>query len=73
MSELPVTQSDVKTSLKYRLMRHVLVPLVMVWLLGTILSTAISNYFVQQAFDRSLLDDAYMVAGHVKMQTGRVT
>lgn len=73
MSEVSMTQSDVKTSLKYRLMRHVLLPLGLVWLLGTILSTGIANYFVQQAFDRSLLDDAYMVAGHVKLKTGQVS
>jgi len=73
MSEVSMTQSDVKTSLKYRLMRHVLLPLGLVWLLGTMLSTGIANYFVQQAFDRSLLDDAYMVAGHVKLKTGQIS
>jgi two-component system sensor histidine kinase TctE len=72
MSEVSMAQSDVKSSLKYRLMRHVLLPLGLVWLLGTMLSTGIANYFVQQAFDRSLLDDAYMVAGHVKLKMGQV-
>jgi two-component system sensor histidine kinase TctE len=71
--DVPVNSGDVKTSLKFRLMRHVLLPLALVWLLGTMLSTAIANYFVQQAFDRSLLDDAYMVAGHVKLKAGHTT
>lgn len=60
---------QVKSSLKYRLLRHVLWPLVMVWLAGTMLSAGIANYFVQQAYDRSLLDDAYMVASHVKVKS----
>jgi len=56
-----------KPSLRDRLMRHVLVPLAIVWLLGTLLSAGIANYFAQKAFDRSLLDDAYAVAGHVRL------
>ena len=71
MMALPLQTSDVKTSLKSRLMRHVLWPLGLLWLMGTLLSAGIANYFVQQAFDRSLLDDAYMVAGHVKLKTGQ--
>ena len=62
---------EVKSSLKSRLLRHVLWPLGIVWLLGTVLSAGIANYFVQQAYDRSLLDDAYMVASHVKLKTGQ--
>ena len=64
---------EVKSSLKSRLLRHVLWPLGIVWLLGTVLSAGIANYFVQQAFDRSLLDDAYMVASHVKLKAGQST
>ncbi len=60
---------EAKTSLKYRLLRHVLWPLVIVWLIGTMLAAGIANYFVQQAYDRSLLDDAYMVASHVKLKS----
>ncbi len=57
----------VKPSLRDKLMRHVLVPLAFVWLIGTLLSAGIANYFAQKAFDRSLLDDAYAVAGHVRL------
>jgi two-component system sensor histidine kinase TctE len=56
-----------KPSLRDKLMRHVLVPLAIVWLIGTLLSAGIANYFAQKAFDRSLLDDAYAVAGHVRL------
>lgn len=56
-----------KPSLRHKLLRHVLVPLAIVWLTGTLLSAGIANYFAQKAFDRSLLDDAYAVAGHVRL------
>jgi two-component system sensor histidine kinase TctE len=56
-----------KPSLRGKLMGHVLIPLAVVWLIGTLLSAGIANYFAQKAFDRSLLDDAYAVAGHVRM------
>ena len=73
MSNLSNLSQATKSSLQYRLMSHVLWPLGMVWLLGTLLSAGIANYFVQQAFDRSLLDDAYMVASHVKLKSGQST
>ena len=46
-------------SLRARLARHVLVPLALVWLAGTMASVGVANLFTQRAFDRSLLDDAY--------------
>jgi two-component system sensor histidine kinase TctE len=71
MNELPKVDQAAKSSIQKRLMSHVLWPLGLVWLMGTLLSAGIANYFVQQAFDRSLLDDAYMVAGHVKFKSGQ--
>ena len=71
MKDLPPSGQAAKTSIQKRLMSHVLWPLGLVWLMGTLLSAGIANYFVQQAFDRSLLDDAYMVAGHVKLKSGQ--
>jgi len=66
----PLSMSNsAKSSLKHKLLQHVLWPLGLVWLVGTLLSAGIANYFVQQAFDRSLLDDAYMVASHVKLKS----
>ena len=55
-----------KPSLRNRLLRHVLLPLALTWLLGSALVVAVAAYFTQQAFDRSLLDDAYLVASHVR-------
>ena len=55
-----------KPSLRNRLMRHVLLPLAVTWLLGSLLMLAIASYFTQQAYDRALLDDAYLVASHVR-------
>ena len=62
--------SSHKPSLRNRLLRHVLVPLSVVWLLGSVLMVAIASYFAQQAFDRALLDDAYLVASHVRRSGG---
>lgn len=55
-----------KPSLRNRLLRHVLVPLATTWLLGSALVVGIASYFAQQAFDRALLDDAYLVASNVR-------
>ena len=44
--------------------------LAVTWLLGAALVVGIASYFAQQAFDRALLDDAYLVASHVRRVTG---
>ena len=64
-----MTHAPRKPSLRNRLMRHVLVPLAVTWLVGSALVMGIASYFTQQAFDRSLLDDAYLVASHVRRTT----
>ena len=56
-----------KPSLRSRLVRHVVLPLVLTWALGTAVALAVASYFAGQAFDRSLLDDAYAVAANVRM------
>jgi len=53
--------------LSSRLMRHVLLPLALTWMLGTGIAIAVASYFTQQAYDRALADDAYLVASHVKL------
>jgi two-component system sensor histidine kinase TctE len=58
-----------KPTLRNRLMRHVLLPLALTWLLGSLLMLTIASYFTQQAYDRALLDDAYLVASHVRQKT----
>ncbi len=57
-----------KPSLRARVLRNVLMPLALTWLAGTVVTLAVANSFMQQAFDRSLLDDAYVVAANVKRQ-----
>lgn len=57
-----------KPSLRSRVTRHVVLPLVLMWALGTAVALSVANYFAGQAFDRSLLDDAYAVAAN--MRTG---
>ena len=53
-------------SLRTRLLRHVLGPLALTWLVGTVASALLANSFTQRAFDRSLLDDAYAIAANVR-------
>ena len=64
--------TEPRPSLRTRLARHVLVPLVLSTALGTVVATAIAEHFAAQAFDRSLLDDAYALASHVRDEGGRL-
>ena len=41
-------------------------PLVVTWALGTLTALGLASFFVGQAWDRSLLDDAYAVASRVR-------
>lgn len=60
-------------TLRQRLLQHVLTPLFLVWCLGTALTVSIAHYFTLQAFDRALLDDAYALSAHVRLQNGEPT
>jgi two-component system sensor histidine kinase TctE len=62
-----------KPSLRSRLARHVLVPLALTWGLGSIVVLMVGKHFAAQAFDRSLLDDAYALAAHVRYDGNRLT
>jgi signal transduction histidine kinase len=57
-----------KPSLRARLGRHVLLPLAATWGLGSIVVLTVGGHFAAQAFDRSLLDDAYALAAHVHQE-----
>lgn len=61
----PVTPASNKPSLRSRLARHVVLPLVLMWALGTAVALSVAGYFAGQAFDRSLLDDAYALAANM--------
>ena len=58
-----------KPSLRSRVIKHVVLPLVVLWALGTAVALGVANYFAGQAFDRSLLDDAYAVAANVRVDS----
>jgi two-component system sensor histidine kinase TctE len=62
-----VTGSTLKPSLRSRIARHVVLPLILMWGLGTAVALSVANYFAGQAFDRALLDDAYAVAANVRI------
>lgn len=55
-------------TLGQRLLRHVLVPLAVTWVAGTFGSVAVAQLFAERAFDRVLLDDAYLLATHVRRE-----
>jgi two-component system sensor histidine kinase TctE len=59
-------------TLGQRLLRTVLLPLAVTWIAGTVVSFAVAQYFAERAFDRSLLDDAYLLAAHVHLDGGRL-
>jgi len=59
-------------TLRQRLLRTVLLPLALAWIAGTVVSFAVAQYFAQRAFDRSLLDDAYLLASHAHLQGGKL-
>jgi len=59
-------------TLRDRLLRNVLLPLAAAWLLGTLMVVGIAGLFTQRAFDRSLLDDAYLLASNVHLAEGRL-
>ena len=52
-------------SLRTRLGWHVMLPLALTWLLGTAVVILVAREFTEQAFDRSLLDDAYALSANV--------
>ena len=58
-------------SLTARVLRGVLLPLALTWLLGSALSLTVANYFTGQAFDRAMLDDAYSVSANVRAGSAR--
>jgi two-component system sensor histidine kinase TctE len=73
MNNLETLKPLRKPSLRGRVVKHVILPLALTWLAGTLVTVGVANYFVQRAFDRSLLDDAYSVAANVKGEAGSLT
>ena len=67
-----VLMSPRKPSLNARLVVHVMLPLIVTWAIGAAVTVTVANVFTQQAFDRSLLDDAYLLASRVALRDGRL-
>lgn len=59
-------------SLRFRLLRHVLLPLAVTWLVGTWVSVRVASEFTERAFDRSIIDDAYAVAANLRQSPAGV-
>jgi two-component system sensor histidine kinase TctE len=57
-----------RPSLRENVLRHVLLWLGLAWLLGSVVTLAVGQWFTQRAFDRSLLDDAYLLASKVQLE-----
>ena len=55
-------------SLGTRVLRDVMVPLGLTWVAGALVALLVAQFFNEKAFDRSLLDDAYVLASNVKME-----
>ena len=55
-----------------RVLRHVLVPLALTWIAGAVLALAVAHFFTQNAFDRSLLADAYLLGSNVRQDRDTV-
>lgn len=71
--DLASPASSPKPSLRERLVRHVMLPLALTWLVGTGVAVSVSYFFAQKAFDRALLDDAYALASHVRLVRGELS
>ncbi|HET8746476.1 MAG TPA: sensor histidine kinase N-terminal domain-containing protein, partial [Ramlibacter sp.] len=61
-----------RPSLRQNVLRHVLLWLGLAWLLGSGAAVGVGQWFTQRAFDRSLLDDAYLLASKVQVRDQRL-
>ena len=59
-------------SLTQRVLRSVLLPLGLTWLIGTGVAIFIANVLTEQAFDHAMLDDAYSVSSNVQVSDGGI-
>ena len=67
-----MSEPDGFPSLGSRVLRHVMAPLALTWIAGALLALAVAHFFTQNAFDRSLLDDAYLLASNLQQDRGAV-
>ena len=56
--------------LRSRMLRRVLLPLALTWLVGSSVALTVGATYTRKAFDRSLLDDARSIAASVQVRDG---
>lgn len=54
------------------MLRRVLVPLALIWVIGSVTAFAVAHFFALEAFDRALVDEARVIAARVIEQDGRL-
>ena len=54
------------------MLRRVLVPLALIWVIGSVTAFAVAHFFTLEAFDRALVDDARVIAARVVDRDGRL-
>jgi two-component system sensor histidine kinase TctE len=59
-------------SLRRRMLWQVMLPLALTWLLGTTVAVSVAYLYTRQAFDRSMLDDAYAIDSNVSERDGQL-
>jgi two-component system, OmpR family, sensor histidine kinase TctE len=59
-------------SLRQNVLRHIMLWLGLAWLFGSVVTVGVGQWFTQRAFDRALLDDAYLLASKVQVQGRRL-
>lgn len=64
------TTSERKGFLRTRMLWRVLVPLALTWLVGSGVASLVAFLFTREAFDRTLVDDAYAIASNVIERDG---
>ncbi|OWQ84141.1 hypothetical protein CDN99_25010 [Roseateles aquatilis] len=59
-------------SLRARLSRHLIPPLLVIWAIGSAITLAAAHQATQRAYDRSMLDDALVLSAHLIPRDGRL-
>ncbi len=62
-----------RPSMRSRMLKRVLVPLALIWVIGSVTAFAVAHLFTLEAFDRALLDDARVIAANVVERDGALT
>ena len=61
-----------RPSMRSRLLWRVLLPLALIWVIGSVTAFAVAHFFTIEAFDRALVDDARAIAANVIERDGQL-